>query len=116
MNTYEVLIVDDEIDITDIVRDYFNDNHEVKVHVANTFEEAERIVATTFLHLAFVDMQLRKNFANGAMILNKLRDDRPSCKAVMLTKYPQEYRKELFTIFDPICPAARGAIDKTTLM
>lgn len=112
MDTYEVLIVDDDEANTDLVKRHFKQNSSIQVYTANNAKEAMNVIRRTFLHLAIVDMQLSKNVPDGMGVFNFLRNERPSCKAILLTAFPDTYRKELFVLLNPLFRQIHSAIDK----
>lgn len=113
METFEVLLADDDKDLTDVVKRKFASDSRIRLYVAHTSHEANAVIASTFLHLALIDMQLSRGSSNdGLTVFRELRRSRPSCKGLLLTAYPNEYRDSLFALFDPTDPLASGAIDK----
>jgi CheY-like chemotaxis protein len=113
MDSFEVLIVDDDKSVTDLLLGQFKDRPDIHVIAASSARDAMDVVKKHFFHVAFVDMQLTKNTADGMGVFNYLRNSRPSCKAILLTAYPDVYQKELFVLFNPLFPQAHGAIDKS---
>jgi CheY-like chemotaxis protein len=110
MNTFEVLVVDDDEGITDILKNRVPAG--INVTIAASASEATEIIKEAFFHLAFIDMQLRTNSPDGMTVFNYLHSFRPSCKAYLLTKYPDVYCKQLFTLLNPLNCQIQGAIDK----
>jgi CheY-like chemotaxis protein len=112
MDSFEVLVVDDDKSIGELVNDHFRSHKGIHIHLAESAKAAMQIVETNFFHLALVDMQLSRNTADGMGVFNFLSNNRPSCEVILLTAFPNVYRKELFSLLNPRFPQIRSAIDK----
>ena len=122
MHVFRALVVDDSEDIR---RQALHARREgLDVRVAGSLEVAEAEILENFFHVAMVDLQLKEKAARdigGQIVLRHLRDLRPSCRRILMTRHPDkytqeqhEYRKALFGLLDPRDPLISGAIDKTS--
>jgi CheY-like chemotaxis protein len=115
MHTFRALVVDDQAEIRELALDTGSAESGTEVIVASSLLEARKIIDTSFVHVAFVDMQLGEGArvnVDGMTVLHHLREVRPSCKRFLLTQYPTVYRRQLFQLLDPEAPVIDGALDK----
>jgi hypothetical protein len=83
------------ITIRTTLTDRHNKRNSCVIAVSNAvnYEEASKIIRTTFFDAALVDLDLREksknksgNFWEGIDVLKKLKKDRPSCRRIILTQ------------------------------
>ncbi|HEY3285081.1 MAG TPA: phosphotransferase [Armatimonadota bacterium] len=114
METYNVLVVDDDEDIRAKALQTHSGDNRLCVTVAKDIAEARAAINCQFFHVAFVDMQLDPSTrqTDGKTVLRELADLRPSCTRVLLTQYPDVYRKDFFDLTHPLYPIVAGSVDK----
>jgi CheY-like chemotaxis protein len=113
MISFNILIVDDEPDQVENYKAMCEEHERVAVFTATRFEEAKSIIQTTFLNLALVDLDFRGQ-AVGPQLLAFLKDYRPACKCILITRRPAEHQEDILKLFNPLRPLADALIDKRT--
>jgi CheY-like chemotaxis protein len=108
---YTVLIVDDDKRLVDTLANECVKISGVKVLKAYNVDAALQLIVANFVHLALIDMEFDGR-ADGNRLFRRLADSRPSCNPLLLTRRPEEYRAEFFSLLDPLDPTIKGAIDK----
>jgi hypothetical protein len=111
MDNYVVLIVDDEKRLVDTLAGECSKIRGVTVLKAYAVDDALKLIDSRFVHLALIDMEFQGR-ADGNRLFRRLADSRPSCVSLLLTRHPEEYRAEFFSLLDPLAPTISGAIDK----
>ncbi len=124
MDTFNILVVDDELRPREQSEQAFEDESKIKVYTAKNATEATELINKHFFHVAYIDLQLERNDElkskaksnfDGKQVLNKLMTDRPSCKRYLLTYHPNSdshYRTKFFDLLNPLDPMVHGAISK----
>ncbi len=82
-----VLIVDDDIGISETMKDIFEDFN-IDVDVANDGYQAIELIGEKFYDLAFLDIKMPG--IDGVETLKRVRNIRPFIKIVMMTAYSVE--------------------------
>lgn len=88
-----ILIVDDEVELTQILSEYFHTKKGYNVLTATDGEVALNLIKEQTLELVLLDMKLPS--LNGLEILRILRKDCPDSKVIVMTAYDAEYKKEI---------------------
>ncbi|UOF92466.1 sigma-54 dependent transcriptional regulator [Fodinisporobacter ferrooxydans] len=79
-----VLIVDDEIEVTSFFR-YLFSNKNCAVTIANSGRDTSDLIRKTTFDLALLDIKLPD--ANGLDLLAQIKKMQPSCEVIMMTGY-----------------------------
>ena len=118
MNTFSVLLVDDDRSQLEAIEDLDEDRPGLEIHYAANQREALDIIERHHLQLAIVDVSLRGDpqpDTDGVFVLTVLRTIRPSCERILLTTIQSENRREAIRALAPERgePAmAQGLVDK----
>jgi CheY-like chemotaxis protein len=115
MESFEVLVVDDDQSVHDQVWEKAAQKDGVNVVAVTSLAEAREAIESQFFHVAYVDLQLEAvpdPNPDGLTVLRELYDARPSCKRILLTQYATEYRTDVFRLLRPETPIISGAVDK----
>ena len=88
-----ILIVDDQVEVTQILREYFHLRKGYNVLTAADGKIALDLIKNQTPELVLLDMKLPS--VNGLEILKILRKDYPNCKVIVMTAYDAEYKKEI---------------------
>jgi len=115
MRTFRALVVDDDTDLLDIALESAAPERGIHVSVGRNLDEADALIADHYFNVAFVDIELDRTArpnVDGLTILRLLADVRPSCRRLLLTGRPSEYRAGIFDMLDPANRVIDGAIDK----
>lgn len=88
-----VLIVDDEVELTQILREYFHFKKGYNVLTATDGKVALNIIKEQTPAVVLLDMKLPS--VNGIEILKVLRKDYTNTKVIVMTAYDLEYKKEI---------------------
>ncbi len=116
--TFRALVVDDDPWVRDKAIQASDPRTGLVVLVAANKTEAADIIAGNFLHVAIVNLELSvtsRERAEGLQILRALRQSRPSCRRILLTKYAARWPERLFDLLRPDSRILDGAIDKEDL-
>lgn len=119
MRSFVCLFVDDEVGQYRSVAGLAQDIEGLEILPAHSQDEALDIIATRYLHLAVVDVSLRREptpDTDGLFLLELLRDARPSCERLLLTTLDREHRPQVLRALAPginaVAPLADGYVDK----
>lgn len=97
-----VLVVDDQENIRMNLKEWLERSHFV-VHVAETIEDAEKIINSTELHFAIVDLKLdfRSDYG-GCEIVKQVKERHPQAKVIVLSAYDltEEIKREIQDKYD----------------
>ncbi|MEZ5078905.1 MAG: phosphotransferase [Solirubrobacterales bacterium] len=118
MSVFRALVVDDDEWVRKTGRETNDPGAGIEVLVAKTKEEAAELIGSNFLHVAVVDLELRKSpraLAEGQLVLSGLKSDRPSCRRLLLTRHATTFPEQVFETLRPDGPTVDGAIDKANL-
>ncbi len=80
----KILVLDDEKDACDLIERVLSSAHKVQTFTEE--EDAIDFAAREDVELAILDIKLKK--MSGVDVLEKLKQDNPDMKAIMLTGYP----------------------------
>jgi hypothetical protein len=118
-----VLVVDDDIDLTSDVSKRYEGIDEVDVFIAHDEAGAERILSQNLILLVFVDLKLDETNAyalEGESVLSFAAKRHPVAKLYAMTQYPGlpiTAERMLGTVLHPedgACQRLRGFIDKSS--
>lgn len=119
MKSFVCLFVDDEVGQYHSVADLCDAIEGLEIIAAHSQDEALEIIAARYLHLAVVDVSLRREATpdtDGLFLLKALRAARPSCERLLLTTLDREHRPEVLRALAPginaVAPLAHGYVDK----
>ncbi len=84
MKRPEVLVIDDEIEVGTFFQYYFEEK-EFPVAVANSGFEARALLCEKSFDLALVDLKLPDT--DGITLLKEIRDSSPGCEVIIMTGY-----------------------------
>lgn len=118
MTVFRALVVDNDEWVREKGDSASVPSEGIEVLTAATKEEAAEIIADNFLHVAVVDLELKKvarGLGEGRMVLRGLMQARPSCRRVLLTAYATKFPERVFEMLKPDNPVVYGAIDKDKL-
>jgi CheY-like chemotaxis protein len=118
MTVFRALVVDDDEWVREKGDGASVPDQGIEVLTAATKEEAAEMIAANFLHVAVVDLELKKGargLGEGRMVLRGLMKARPSCRRVLLTAYATTFPERVFEMLKPDNPVVYGAIDKDKL-
>lgn len=118
MPAFRALVVDDDEWVRNNALQASDPDSGVEILVAGNKEEAGKLIAANFLHVAVVDLELRKGpraLGEGRMVLGDLKSSRPSCRRLLLTQYATKFPERVFETLKPDDPTVYGAIDKDEL-
>lgn len=118
MTAFRALVVDDDEWVRTNALKASHPERGVEVLVAGSRAEAGQMVAENFLHVAVVDLELRKGprpLGEGRMVLDDLKAFRPSCRRILLTQYATKFPERVFETLRPDDPTVYAAIDKDDL-
>ena len=96
-----VLVVDDQFDIVELIRDMLGRNVDCRVNSATGFAEALRIIETDGVDLLIVDLNLPDG--DGGELLAALRTRQPLASAIVVTGAP--------TVDTAVSALRHGAVD-----
>ena len=116
MRTFRALVVDDEPAVRTLAVRAGRPEDGIIIDTAADLTSARVLIAQHHYQAAVVDMQLRKGAdqnVDGLTLLGELKTLRPNCRRLLLTMYPEKYRRELFSLLDPDATVIDGAIDKS---
>ena len=88
-----ILIVDDQVELTQILGEYFHVKKDYNVLTATDGKVALNVIHEQKPELVLLDMKLPS--VNGLEILKVLRKDYPYSKVIVMTAYDTEYKKEI---------------------
>ncbi|MCX5696582.1 MAG: response regulator [Candidatus Omnitrophica bacterium] len=88
-----ILIVDDEVELTQILDGYFRVSKGYNVFIANDGNTALDLIKKKTPELVLLDMKLPS--VNGLEILKVLRNEYPKTKVIVMTAYDLDYKKEI---------------------
>jgi len=88
-----ILIIDDEVELTQILGEYFRTKKRYNVFTASDGKVALNLIREQTLELVLLDMKLPS--VNGLEILKILRKDYPNCRVIVMTAYDIDYKKEI---------------------
>lgn len=88
-----ILIVDDQPELNQILRDYFRARAGYEVFTAADGSVALDLIKTQNPNLVLLDMKLPS--VNGLEVLKVLRQDYPDSRVIVMTAYDAEYKKEI---------------------
>lgn len=88
-----ILIVDDQVELTEILGEYFRVKKGYNVLTATDGKAALGLIKEHGPKLVLLDMKLPS--VNGLEILKLLRKEHPACKVIVMTAYDMEYKKEI---------------------
>ena len=111
MDSFNILIVDDEQEWVDNYRELCEQFPRAKVLTASDQAAARTLITDNFFHLALVDLDFNGE-AIGLDILAYLADFRPTCKCVLITRRPSEHQSNLLELLDPLRPLTKAIVDK----
>ena len=118
MRSFVCLFVDDEVGQYRSVAGLAQDIEGLEILPAHSQDEALDIIATRYLHLAVVDVSLRREptpDTDGLFLLELLRDARPSCERLLLTTLDREHRPQVLRALAPginaVAPLADGYVE-----
>ncbi len=119
MRTFVCLFVDDEVGQYRSVAGLGDEIEGLEIIPAHSQDEALDIIAARYIHLAVVDVSLRREptpDTDGLFLLELLRDARPSCERLLLTTLDREHRPQVLRALAPglnaMAPLAHGYVDK----
>ena len=118
MTTFRALVVDDDDWVRKKGGDASDVERGIEVLLAKNKEEAAELIAENFLHLAVVDLELRRDarrLGEGRTVLRGLLQARPSCRRILLTQHATEFPEGVFELTKPDSPVVYGAINKGDL-
>ena len=81
----KVMVVDDEFEIADILKEFLSKNPLITVNTCSNPESAMEILRDNRYDLVLVDIMMP--MLNGLDILKEIKQMQPSIKAVMMTAY-----------------------------
>lgn len=85
MKKPEILVIDDEIEVGDFFRYYFQEEKGYPVSVANSGLETRALLCEKSFDLALVDLKLPDT--DGITLLKEIRDSSPGCLVIIMTGY-----------------------------
>jgi len=88
-----ILIIDDHVELTQILGEYFRIKKGYNVLTAADGKVALNIIHEQTPELVLLDMKLPS--VNGLEILKILRKDYPNSRVIVMTAYDTEYKKEI---------------------
>lgn len=88
-----ILIVDDQVELTQILGDYFRTKKGYDVFIATDGRAALDIIRRQMPKLVLLDMKLPS--VNGLEILKILHKEYPDTKVIVMTAYDLEFKKEI---------------------
>lgn len=88
-----ILIVDDQVELTKILGEYFRVKKGYNVLTATDGKVALNVIREQTPELVLLDMKLPS--VNGLEILKILRKDYPGTKVIVMTAYDTEFKKEI---------------------
>lgn len=94
--TKNILIIDDEVEFTRLLENYFRTKAEYKIFSACDGKVALDLIQEQNPSLVLLDMKLPT--VNGPEILKILRQQYPQCKVIVMTAYDIEYKREIDAI------------------
>jgi CheY-like chemotaxis protein len=115
MRTFRALVVDNDKEFRKLGEEAEDASKGILVDTAADLAAAQVLVAQNFYNVAYVDLHLEtgpKHNTDGKTLLRELYDARPSCRRILVTKYPTTYREEVFGLIDPEAHIIDGALDK----
>ncbi len=118
MSMFRALVVDNDEWVREIGEKATDPGNGIEVITAEGEQEAATIIAENFFNVAVVDMELSDSpraLGEGRTILRSLKNSRPSCRRLLLTKYATKYPANVFEMLRPDGPIIHGAIDKEDL-
>lgn len=92
METPKILLVDDENDVVDFLKDFLELKGYSDVETATSGQEALNIISSKKPRFAFLDIQLADEI-NGIEVLKRTRDLSSDTKVVMISGYRKEFFK-----------------------
>jgi len=81
---YDLIIIDDDVDYAESQQEFLEDNG-YRCLVAQSEEQAKRLIYTEQVSVALVDIRLGKG--NGVNLIRELKSIRPSLVCIMVTAY-----------------------------
>ncbi len=87
------LVVDDDVSLINMLRDYLPQVMELELYVATTGEEALKVLEAKELDVVLLDMQLPG--IKGPEILRIIRDKYPKTKVLVITSFDDEVKEEV---------------------
>lgn len=111
MNTFNVLVVDDDKGILDAAKEELEAIDGVRVTTLDSVDAALKTLHKMYFHLAIVDLEYN-NRPDGTRIFKFLRDERPSCEAMLLTQHLGDLKEDVFRLFNPKRPQAVALLNK----
>jgi len=81
----EVLVIDDEVEVTHFFEYYLREERNYPVAVANSGKEARKIIKSKKFDLALVDLKLPDS--DGIALLKEIKEANPDCEVVIITGY-----------------------------
>jgi len=93
MPVKRVLVVDDEVSLINMLRDYLPRIMKIELFVAATGEEALQVLEIKKPDVVLLDMQLPG--IKGPEILGIIRDKYPKTKVLVVTSYDKEVKEEV---------------------
>lgn len=118
MPVFRALVVDNDEWVRTNALEAADPDNGLEILSAASKEEATEVIAGNFLNVAVVDLELRKSpkaLGEGRTILRGLKQSRPSCRRLLLTKYATVFPSNVFETLRPDGPTVHGAIDKEEL-
>jgi len=92
-NTKKILVVDDEQNLIDMLKDYLPKVMKHQLYIALTGEEALKILADKKPDVLLLDMQLPG--IKGIQVLRIIRQKYPDTKVLVITTYDKEVKEEV---------------------
>jgi YesN/AraC family two-component response regulator len=90
MDSPKILLVDDESDVTDLLKDYLELKGYKEIETAATGQEAINIITHKKPDFVILDIQLADDI-DGMEVLKKTRELSPETKVVMVSAYKKEF-------------------------
>lgn len=88
-----ILIVDDEVEITKLLGEYFHLTKGYDVFTATDGKTALDLIKDRIPSVVLLDMHLPS--VDGLEILKVIRKDYPTCKVIVMTAYDMEYKHKI---------------------
>ncbi|MDP8212581.1 MAG: response regulator [Candidatus Zapsychrus exili] len=93
MENLKVLLVEDEVDILDMLKDYFEFNGFNNVLTTTKGREAIEIINLEKPDVVFLDIQLADE-VSGMEVLKQVKSSFPNTKFIIISGYKDEYEEE----------------------
>ena len=113
MPVFRALVVDNDEWVRTNALEAADPDNGLEILSAASKEEATEVIAGNFLNVAVVDLELRKSpkaLGEGRTILRGLKQSRPSCRRLLLTKYATVFPSNVFETLRPDGPDRKSVV------